>query len=67
MLIDVDVLLMVEEGIREGICYAIHKYAEENIKYMKNYDQNKESTYSVFRCKQFVRMCNVSKITCRCF
>ena len=50
MLTDVDVLLMVEEGIREGICYAIHKYAEENIKYMKfmineNYDQNKESTY----------------------
>ena len=38
-------LLMVEKGIRHGICYAIHRYPESNNKYMKNYDKNKESSY----------------------
>ena len=36
---------MVEKGIRRGICHAIHRYAEANNKYMKNYDKNKESSY----------------------
>ena len=36
---------MVEEGIRGGICHAIHQYAEVNYKHMKNYDKNKESLY----------------------
>ena len=35
-------LLMVENGIRGGICLAIHQYAKANSKYMKNYDRNKE-------------------------
>ena len=35
---------MVEKGIRGVIYHAIHRYAEAN-KYMKNYDQNKESSY----------------------
>ena len=38
-------LLMVEKGIRGGICYAIHRYAKSNNKYMKEYDKNKESSY----------------------
>ena len=38
-------LLMVEEGIRDGICHAIHRYAKANNKYMKNYDNNEESLY----------------------
>ena len=38
-------LLMVEKGIRGGICHAIHSYAKANDKYMKNYDKNKESSY----------------------
>ena len=34
-------LLMVEKGIRGGICHAIHRYfAKANNKYMKNYDKN---------------------------
>ena len=45
LLIDYDVLLMVEEGIRGGICHWIHRYAKANNKYMKNYDKNKESSY----------------------
>ena len=28
-------LLMVEEGIRGGICQAIHKYSKANDKYME--------------------------------
>ena len=39
--------LMVEKGIRGGICHAIHRYAKAN-KYMKNYDKNKESSYIQF-------------------
>ena len=30
-------LLMVEEGIRGGMCQAVYRYAEANNKYMKNY------------------------------
>ena len=36
-------LLIVEKGIRGGICHSIHQYVKVNNKYMKNYDKNKES------------------------
>ena len=42
---DINMLLMVEEGIIFGICHVIHWYAKANNKYMKNYDKNKESSY----------------------
>ena len=42
---DIDMLLMVDKVIRGGVCHAIHRYAKTNKKYMKNYDQNIESTY----------------------
>ena len=45
LLTNVDMLLIVEKGIRGGICHAIHRYAKANSKYMNNYDKNKESTY----------------------
>ena len=38
-------MLMVEEGIRGGICHSIHRYAKANNKYMKNYNNNEESSY----------------------
>ena len=38
-------LLMIEEGIRGGICHAIHRYAKASNKYMNNYDKNEESSY----------------------
>ena len=45
LLINYDMLLMVEEGIRGGICHSIHRYAKANNKYMKNYNNNEESSY----------------------
>ena len=38
-------LLMVEEGIRGGICHSVHRYAKANNKYMKNYNNNEDSSY----------------------
>ena len=37
-------LLMVEKGIRDGTCHAIHWYAKANNKY-NICDKNKESSY----------------------
>ena len=45
LLTDYDMLLMAEEGVRGGICHSIHQYAKANNKYMKNYNNNEESSY----------------------
>ena len=45
LLTNIDMLLMVEKGMKCGICHDIHQYAEANNKYMKDYDKNKESSY----------------------
>ena len=45
LLTDIDMLLMVENGIGGSICHAIHGYAKANNKYMKHYYKNKEPLY----------------------
>ena len=45
LLTDYDMLLMVEEGIRGGICHSIQRYAKANNKYMKGYNNNQESSF----------------------
>ena len=32
-------LLMIEKGIRGGICHAIYQYAKRNNKYKNSYDK----------------------------
>ena len=51
-------LLMVEKDIREGICHSIYQYTKDNIKYMADYDKNKES---ILRYKSFIQLGNVTK------
>ena len=38
-------LLVVEKGITGRICNTTHQYAKANNKYIKDYDENKESSY----------------------
>ena len=45
LLADCDMVLMVEEGIRGGICHAVQRYAHANNKYMNDYDRKKKSSY----------------------
>ena len=45
LLTNIEMLLMVEKGIRGRICHAIYRYAKANDKYMKDHDRNKESSY----------------------
>ena len=43
LLSDIDILLMVEKGIRGGICHTIHRYGNGNNKYIKDYDEKESS------------------------
>ena len=45
LLSDINMLLMVEKGIRREIFHFIYRYAIANNKYVKSYDKNKESSY----------------------
>ena len=42
LITDPDTLLMVEKGIRGGICHAILMYSKANNKYMKDYNKDEE-------------------------
>ena len=48
MITNVDMLLMIEKGIRGGICHAIHRYAKANNKYIIYYDENKEISNALY-------------------
>ena len=48
LLTDYDMLLVVEKGIRGGMCQAIQRYAKANDKSMKNHTKNIESSYLMY-------------------
>ena len=48
LLTNINMLLMVENGIRAGICQALHRYAKANNKYMKNYNEDAISSYLMY-------------------
>ena len=41
-------LLMIEEGIRGGMCQAVYRYAIANNKYMKNYNKSIKTPYLMY-------------------
>ena len=48
LLEDVDMLLMIEKGIRGGISNAFKRYAKANNKFMKNFDPAEKSSFIVY-------------------
>ena len=45
LLTDIDMLIVVGKGIREGIGNAINRYAKTSNEYIKVYDKNIKSSY----------------------
>ena len=37
--------MMVEKGIREGMCQSVYRYETAKNKYIKNYDKSIETSY----------------------
>ena len=48
LLTEIKMLLMVEKVISGEICHSIYGYAKDNNKYMKYYDDNKESSHTQY-------------------
>ena len=44
-IVDIDMYLFIEKGLRGGISYIAKRYSEANNKYLKNYDPTKPSKY----------------------
>ena len=49
LITDPDMLLMVENGIRGGICHATLRYAKANNKYMKDYNKDEEESFLQYK------------------
>ena len=44
----IDMLLMLQKGIRGGICHSVLRYAKANNKYMIDYDEKKVSSFLIY-------------------
>ena len=67
LLIDYDMLLMFEKGIRGGITQAVHRYAKVNNKYIGDlYNPEEESSYLQYLdANNLYGWCNESSSTYR--
>ena len=45
---DIDILLMIQKGIRGGICQSIFRNAKANNKYIIDYDEKKVSSFLIY-------------------
>ena len=45
LLTDVDMSLMVQEGVRWGLCRAIHRHAKANNIYLEDYNEDEEESF----------------------
>ena len=45
---DSDMHLFIEKGMREGFSYIANRYCKANNKYVKGYDENKDSTFITY-------------------
>ena len=48
LLADINMVLMIEAGIRGRMGQSVHRYAKANNKYMKNYYQSIKSSYLMY-------------------
>ena len=47
-IVDIDIYLFIEKGLRRGISYIANRYAKTNNKYMKNYDPKNPSKFITY-------------------
>ena len=47
-IVDIEMYLFIEKGVRGGISYIAKRYAKANNKYMKNYDPKKPSKFLTY-------------------
>ena len=45
---DIDMHLFIEKGVRRGISYIAKRHSKANNKYMKDYDNTKETIYDMY-------------------
>ena len=48
LILDIDMHLFIEEGMRRGISYIAKRHSKANNKYMKCYDEFKENKYIMY-------------------
>ena len=48
LITDIDIYQMVEKGLRGGVSYNANRYSKPNIKYLSDYDENKDSLYLMY-------------------